>query len=215
MTMPTKPALPEPDTARLLREAVDGVMAHQWSNTRPAMHALQVLIDTAADTATALDAAVAEVRAVPDTLCQQLQQQCSDCGVYWRAPDAHGVNLSLEQAHELLRSALGVEVEIATPSPAEQPKRRTAAQQPTQCDAEACEAGCACPGDCIAAPSPTMPAEQTKPAVREALETLYAAALNAVGHVGASNYAERERKAKQWVRDAYAQALAALSGEQP
>lgn len=52
-----------------------------------------------------------------DTLCWRLQQQCSDWGTYWRASDAHGVNLDLEQAHELLRTALGVEVEIAAPSP--------------------------------------------------------------------------------------------------
>lgn len=52
-----------------------------------------------------------------DTLCWRLQQQCSDWGTYWRASDAHGVNLDLEQALELLRTALGVEVEIAAPSP--------------------------------------------------------------------------------------------------
>jgi hypothetical protein len=53
----------------------------------------------------------------PDTLCGRLQQQCSDWGVYWRGPDAHGVNLSHQQAVELLRDALGVEVEIAAPLP--------------------------------------------------------------------------------------------------
>ena len=46
-------------------------------------------------------------------LAAQLQQQCVDWGAYWRASDAHGVNLSVEQAVELLRDALGVEVEIA------------------------------------------------------------------------------------------------------
>ena len=33
-----------------------------------------------------------------DTLCQRLQQRCSDWGVYWRAADAHGVDLSHAQA---------------------------------------------------------------------------------------------------------------------
>lgn len=51
---------------------------------------------------------------VPDTLCHKLQQQCSDWGVYWRAPDSHGVKLNREQALVLLERALGVEVEIAT-----------------------------------------------------------------------------------------------------
>lgn len=48
-----------------------------------------------------------------DGLCERLQRKCSEWGTYWRAPDAHGVNLSREQALELLRDALGVEVEIA------------------------------------------------------------------------------------------------------
>jgi len=51
----------------------------------------------------------------PDTLSQRLQRRCVEMGTYWRAPDAHGVNLTTEQATELLRDALGVEVEIATP----------------------------------------------------------------------------------------------------
>ncbi len=51
-------------------------------------------------------------------LTRRLQQQCSDWGSYWRAPDAHGVQLSHEQATELLRNALGVEVEIAASPPA-------------------------------------------------------------------------------------------------
>jgi hypothetical protein len=45
-------------------------------------------------------------------LAQRLQQQCVDWGTYWRASDAHGVELTLEQALELLRTALGVEVDI-------------------------------------------------------------------------------------------------------
>jgi hypothetical protein len=53
-----------------------------------------------------------QVQPPADTLCQQLQQRCSDWGVYWRASDAHGVDLTLDQALELLRDALGVEVEI-------------------------------------------------------------------------------------------------------
>lgn len=51
----------------------------------------------------------------PDTLSQQLQRRCVEMGTYWRAPDAHGVNLTIEQATELLRDALGVEVDIAAP----------------------------------------------------------------------------------------------------
>lgn len=50
--------------------------------------------------------------AEPRTLRQQLQQQCSDWGTYWRASDSHGVELSMPQAVELLENALGVEVEI-------------------------------------------------------------------------------------------------------
>ncbi|HBG30771.1 MAG TPA: hypothetical protein DDW98_09100 [Gammaproteobacteria bacterium] len=46
-------------------------------------------------------------------MVRQLQQRCVDWGVYWRAPDAHGVNLTHAQAVELLRDVLGVEVEIA------------------------------------------------------------------------------------------------------
>jgi len=52
----------------------------------------------------------------PDTLTQRLQQQCVEWGAYWRAPDAHGVELTPEQALELLRTALGVEVEIKPPA---------------------------------------------------------------------------------------------------
>ena len=50
-------------------------------------------------------------RALP--LHMQMQQMCSDWGAYWCASDAHGVDLTHEQALELLRFALGVEVEIA------------------------------------------------------------------------------------------------------
>lgn len=41
-----------------------------------------------------------------------LQQMCYDQGTYWRAADAHGVNLTVTQATELLREALDVEVHI-------------------------------------------------------------------------------------------------------
>ena len=52
----------------------------------------------------------------PETLRQRLQQQCTDWGAYWRAPDAHGVELTPDQARTLLRDALGVEVEIKPPT---------------------------------------------------------------------------------------------------
>lgn len=54
---------------------------------------------------------------VTKTLVGQMQQKCSDWGIYWRAPDAHGVQPSVEQATELLVYALGVEVEIKLPEP--------------------------------------------------------------------------------------------------
>ena len=57
-----------------------------------------------------------EAPAQADNLTTELQQRCSDWGVYWRAPDAHGVVLTVEQAAELLRDALGVEVEIKSPA---------------------------------------------------------------------------------------------------
>lgn len=56
--------------------------------------------------------AAPEAPAQADNLTAELQQRCSDWGVYWRAPDAHGVVLTVDQATELLRDALGVEVEI-------------------------------------------------------------------------------------------------------
>jgi hypothetical protein len=52
----------------------------------------------------------------PETLTEQLQRQCVEWGAYWRAPDAHGVELTPEQALQLLRTALGVEVEIKPPA---------------------------------------------------------------------------------------------------
>lgn len=59
-----------------------------------------------------LDKPEAQQERKPDTLCDRLQQKCVNWNTYWRAPDAHGVVLSQEQANELLRDALGVEVEI-------------------------------------------------------------------------------------------------------
>lgn len=80
--------------------------------------------ERAADEIASLRAALASsgqaASAVP-TLRERLQQRCSDWGVYWRASDAHGVDLSHEQALDLLRDALGVEVEIATPAAPAQP----------------------------------------------------------------------------------------------
>jgi hypothetical protein len=56
--------------------------------------------------------AAVEAARPKDTLCERLQQKCCDMGAYWRSPDAHGVTLTREQAMEILRDALGVEVEI-------------------------------------------------------------------------------------------------------
>lgn len=55
----------------------------------------------------------------PVTLRDALQKRCYEWGVYWRSSDAHGVKLTTEQALELLRDALGVEVEIAATPTAE------------------------------------------------------------------------------------------------
>lgn len=52
------------------------------------------------------------------------------------------------------------------------------------------------------------------PDVRQALVELERIAIGAVYHVGAANYAEREREALQWVRKAADAARAALA-EQP
>lgn len=89
--------------------------------------ALEAVLTEAADNMIALDcrraieAALAPIAAEPaqpapvaqpDSLRDRMQQQCSDWRVYWRAPDAHGVDMSMPQAAALLRDALGVEVEI-------------------------------------------------------------------------------------------------------
>ena len=56
-----------------------------------------------------------------DKFCRRLQQRCVDWGAYWRASDDHGVTLTSEQAIDLLRDVLGVDIEIksATPPAAE------------------------------------------------------------------------------------------------
>jgi hypothetical protein len=44
---------------------------------------------------------------------ERWQDRCLEIGFkYWRAPDAHGVTCTQEQALELLREVLAVEVEI-------------------------------------------------------------------------------------------------------
>lgn len=53
----------------------------------------------------------------PETLRSELQKKCSAWGTYWRGPDAHGVELTTEQAVELLQNALNVEVEIKGEEP--------------------------------------------------------------------------------------------------
>lgn len=58
-----------------------------------------------------------ESKASQLTLRDELQQKCVDWGVYWRASDAHGVDLTHEQALALLRDALGVAVEIKAKPP--------------------------------------------------------------------------------------------------
>ena len=53
----------------------------------------------------------------PVPLTQKLQQQCVDWGAYWETSDAQGVRLTQYQAIELLRTALGVEVELKPAQP--------------------------------------------------------------------------------------------------
>lgn len=77
---------------------------------------LEVGIEKFQDALAAQPAASGEA---PPSLTHELQQRCSDWGTYWREPDAHGVNLTIEQATELLHTALCVEVEIAAPTPAQ------------------------------------------------------------------------------------------------
>lgn len=56
----------------------------------------------------------------PETLRVELQKMCSAWGAYWRGSDAHGVELTTEQAVELLQNALNVEVEIKNEEVAQQ-----------------------------------------------------------------------------------------------
>jgi hypothetical protein len=75
-----------------------------------------------------IDAALADAQKAPQpepTLKDRLQSRCIQWNAYWRAPDAHGVILTLEQATELLVDALGVEVEIE-----KAPQPRTAEPAP-------------------------------------------------------------------------------------
>ena len=60
-------------------------------------------------------------RETVEAFCRRLQQRCVDWGAYWRASDDHGVTLTSEQAIDLLRDVLGVDIEIksATPPAAE------------------------------------------------------------------------------------------------
>ena len=61
----------------------------------------------------------------PETLRSELQKKCSAWGAYWRGSDAHGVELTTEQAVELLQNALNVEVEIKDEEPEQaQPAER-------------------------------------------------------------------------------------------
>src|SRR3989304_994930 len=59
------------------------------------------------------DNAIRRVRHKPKKLAGKM---CRDWFEYWRAPDAHGVTCTKEQAIELLQEVLGVEVEIEVPN---------------------------------------------------------------------------------------------------
>jgi hypothetical protein len=63
----------------------------------------------------------------PETLRIELQKMCSAWGAYWRGSDAHGVELTTEQAVELLQNALNVEVEIKDEEAEEQPAQQAGA----------------------------------------------------------------------------------------
>jgi hypothetical protein len=86
------------------------------------------------------------------TLKDRLQSRCIQWNAYWRAPDAHGVILTLEQATELLVDALGVEVEIE-----KAPQPRTAEPAPAGCGYPYCGGNapeCKTCGNKRAAPAP-------------------------------------------------------------
>lgn len=95
------------ETLRRIREGTAGLITDYGRTTADGMD-MQEEIE-------AIDAAItalAQQAGAVDGLRHELQQKCSDWRTYWRAPDAHGVILTKEQAAELLRDALGVEVEI-------------------------------------------------------------------------------------------------------
>ncbi len=104
----TNDKLPQPEPLGILRRGDGGSFRLRWPENLLPIYAM-------AEGEHKLYAA-APAQPQP-TLRDELQQKCVDWGVYWRASDAHGVDLTHEQALELLRDALGVEVEIkAQPS---------------------------------------------------------------------------------------------------
>lgn len=63
---------------------------------------------------------------------------------------------------------------------------------------------CICPPECHDEVCPVcIPEGPTPKSIEDAIEHLYSMALEAVEHVGAANYIERQREATQWVREAY------------
>jgi hypothetical protein len=95
-----------------------------------ALHAV-ARIDRDEDYAAAVEAATvlgvqpadpaAQTAPAQPTLRDRLQSRCIQWDAYWRAPDAHGVILTVDQATELLVDALGVEVDIEKTAPPAQP----------------------------------------------------------------------------------------------
>lgn len=81
----------------------DGRRYNEWHASRPDARL------NAREAAAALPPAVG---AEASDMRDRLQRQCSAWGAYWRASDAHGVEITKPQAVELLQDALGVEVEI-------------------------------------------------------------------------------------------------------
>lgn len=108
-----------------------------WRCTRTAGHEGPCAAVEAPEDADLVAKGMERLREAPaqaqQSMTHELQQQCSDWGVYWRASDAHGVDLSMEQAEELLRRALGVEVAIAKAKPeAQQPLKESQLDTVTQ-----------------------------------------------------------------------------------
>jgi hypothetical protein len=86
-----------------------------WEEDREEMVGHVECFISTQDTIAEIDNLRAQVAAITKSRqddMARLQQKCSDWGTYWRASDAHGVQLSVGQAVELLQDALGVEVEI-------------------------------------------------------------------------------------------------------